>query len=275
LSESASITPAGALTGHETFVTTPGHGTGADTHGHGPTHVQHQFDDAAQQKDAVTLGMCAFLATEIMFFGGAFLLYSIYRNTYPEAFRLASRKEIWWVGGFNTLVLLVSSLTVVLAVYKAHHGDNRGVVRYVFYTILCAFTFFGVKVYEYHHLYEEHLIPSVNFDMHHEQFSVLPTDPKDPASVDAAEATSEQLRHGARIFFSFYFVATGLHALHMVIGVGVFIWVMVKAKQNTFSPDYYNPVEITGLYWHFVDIVWIFLYPMLYLIDLSGREHFF
>ena len=140
LSDSASITPAtvaGALTGDETFVTTPGHGTGADTHGHGPTHVQHQFDDAAQQKDAVTLGMWGFLATEIMFFGGAFLMYSIYRNTYPEAFKIASNKEIWWVGFFNTLVLLASSYTVVLAVYNAHHGNNRGVIKWIVATILC------------------------------------------------------------------------------------------------------------------------------------------
>jgi cytochrome c oxidase subunit III len=271
LSESASITPAGALTGRETFVTTPGHGTGADTHGHGPTHVQHQFDDAAQQKDAVTLGMWAFLATEIMFFGGAFLLYSVYRNTYPEAFAQASRLENWKVGFFNTLVLLGSSYTVVLAVHAAHHGNNRKVVKWIAATILCAFTFFGVKVFEYSHLYHEHLMPSVHFDTHKEHFKVAPTNPSDPDSVAVAEANSARLRQGGRIFFSFYFVATGLHALHMVIGVGVFLWVIAKARQGTFSPDYYNPVEISGLYWHFVDIVWIFLYPMLYLIDLSSH----
>jgi cytochrome c oxidase subunit III len=217
--------------------------------------------------------MWAFLATEIMFFGGAFLLYSVYRNSYPEAFAQASRLENWKVGFFNTLVLLASSYTVVLAVHAAHHGNNRGVVKWIGATILCAFIFFGVKVFEYKHLYDVHLMPTKNFDAtpHHDhhtgqlKYHFVSKNPGDPV----ADANALRERHGARIFFSFYFVATGLHALHMIIGVGVFIWVMVKAKQGTFSPDYYNPVEISGLYWHFVDIVWIFLYPMLYLIDLS------
>jgi cytochrome c oxidase subunit 3 len=146
LSEAAHITPTGAaaLSGHETFVTTPGHATGADTHGHGPSHVAHQFDDAAQQKEAVTLGMWAFLAQEIMFFGGAFLLYSVYRHSYSEAFTAASRLENWKVGCFNTMVLLVSSLTVVLSVRAAHHGDNRGVIKWIGAPIHSAVTGLGV-----------------------------------------------------------------------------------------------------------------------------------
>ncbi len=260
----ASAVPAHVGTRHE-----PTHA--APEHGHG--NVAHQFDDAAQQKEAVTLGMWAFLATEIMFFGGAFLLYSIYRNTYPEAFTRASQLENWKIGAFNTAVLLVSSLTVVLAVRAAHMNNSRGVINWLIVTILCALVFFGVKAYEYNHLYHEHLIPGRNFDAGHVdadgkvQYHFGDYNSPDPAEVDRAN----RMRRGAQIFFSFYFCATGLHALHMVVGVAVFLWVIRRAMLGAFSADYYNPVEVSGLYWHFVDIVWIFLYPMLYLIDLSSQ----
>lgn len=262
MSDSASI-PSG---GDEAFVDMPGHGTVTDTHSHGPSNVAHQFDDAAQQKEAVTLGMWAFLGTEVMFFGGAFLLYSIYRSFYPEAFAAASQLEKWWVGAFNTAVLLVSSLTVVLAVRAAHMGDRKGIVFWLLVTIGCALVFFGVKAWEYHHLYVENLIPGRNFDVHGHHFAPPEGIQNDPFAIERAG----RLRRGGEIFFSFYFVATGLHALHMVVGIGIFVWVILQARKGVFGPHYYNPVEVSGLYWHFVDIVWIFLYPMLYLIDLSN-----
>jgi cytochrome c oxidase subunit III len=242
--------------------TTPGHvDSHADSHaaddahgsdeGHGHAHnplVAHQFDDLAQQKEAGILGMWSFLATEIMFFGGALLAYSIYRGNYHYAFAAASNLEMWKVGLFNTFVLLASSYTVVRAVHHAQHGNNEKVFKWIIITILFGLAFIGIKAYEYHHVYAENLIPGPNFDKYGHHFP-------------------DYLRRPAQIFFSFYFALTGIHALHMIVGVGIMLWVAWLAKKKEFSTDYYNPVEIAGLYWHFVDIVWIFLYPLLYLVD--------
>jgi cytochrome c oxidase subunit 3 len=238
-----------------------GHGHG---HGHGHSHVAHQFDDLAQQKEASTLGMWAFLGTEIMFFGGAFLLYSIYRHAYPEAFAKASEHEKVFVGALNTAILLCSSFTVVLAVHAAHHANRKGIMLWFAVTVAFGLAFIGIKGYEYYSLYQERLVPGAHFDEHREMFP-----PKDNTPQAANEA--DFVRRGAQIFFSFYFLATGLHALHMLIGVGVVSYVIWMAHKGKFTREYYNPVEITGLYWHFVDIVWIFLYPLLYLVDRSSH----
>ena len=237
-------------------------GAGHGAHGHNPL-VAHQFDDLAQQKEAGILGMWAFLATEIMFFGGALLAYAVYRNTYHNAFAAASNYEIWQVGLFNTFVLLFSSFTVVLAVHAAQQGDNKRVFKWVIWTIVLGLAFIGVKAYEYHHLYVEHLIPGANFDAQDHQAEAHGHTPR---PYDG-HLFPDYLRRPAQIFFSFYFALTGIHALHMIVGVGIMAYVAWLAKRNEFEPDYYNPVEIAGLYWHFVDIVWIFLYPLLYLVD--------
>lgn len=258
-SHSASMSQAAALP-----LDHPSHIHG-ESHAH-VGHVAHQFEDAAQQKEAVTLGMWSFLATEIMFFGGAFLAYFIYRTSYHEAFAAASLKENIWVGFANTGVLLCSSLTMALAVHSAHEGKSSGIKFWVSMTILFAFIFLGVKAYEYTHLFHEHLVPGKNFDIHREMF------PPADGSAQAIEHAN-YIRRGAQIFFSFYFAATGLHATHMFVGIGIMIWLIVKASRGGFTRDYYNPVEITGLYWHFVDIVWIFLYPLLYLVDRTGIHH--
>ena len=252
--------------------TTPGHAVdshaatveahGGEGHGHGGhVHnplVAHQFDDLAQQKEAGILGMWSFLATEIMFFGGALLAYAIYRGNYHYAFAAASNLEMWKVGLFNTFVLLASSYTVVRAVHHAQHGNNEKVFKWIIITILFGLAFIGIKAYEYHHVYAENLIPGPNFDKQ---------DLTDPHRHFDGHHFPEYLRRPAQIFFSFYFALTGIHALHMVVGVGIMLWVAWMAKKKEFSTDYYNPVEIAGLYWHFVDIVWIFLYPLLYLVD--------
>ena len=224
---------------------------GAHAHGHNPL-VAHQFDDLAQQKEAGILGMWSFLATEIMFFGGALLAYAVYRNHYHYAFAAASNLEIWWVGLINTFVLLASSMTVVLAVHAAQHGDNRRCFNWVIWTMVFGTVFLVVKAFEYHHLWEERLIPGV-------------ADFGRPAGH--APLFPPHLERPAQLFFSFYFALTGVHALHMVVGLGIMTYIAWLAKRNEFEPDYYNPMEIAGLYWHFVDIVWIFLYPLLYLVD--------
>jgi cytochrome c oxidase subunit III len=209
---------------------------------HGSRALAHQFEDLDQQREVASLGMWLFLVTEILFFGGLFLVYSVYRGWYPEAFAASSHELIVWAGTLNTVVLITSSLTVVLAVHAAQSGHRRALVALLLATIALGCVFLGVKAYEYRTEYLEHHVPGMGF-----QFD------------------AKYFLH-AQIFFSIYFIMTGLHALHMIIGVGIMSVVAVLAWKKTFDEEYYTPVEVAGLYWHFVDIVWIFLFPLLYLI---------
>ncbi|MDZ7289031.1 MAG: cytochrome c oxidase subunit 3 family protein [candidate division KSB1 bacterium] len=198
-----------------------------------------------QQFEASTLGMWVFLITEIMFFGGLFLGYTIYRSLYPEAFAEASRLLDYRLGAINTAVLICSSLTMVLAVRAAQLGQRRQLILFLLLTILLGSVFLGNKVVEYSHKFHDHLVPGPNFG------------PQLPLANP---------QH-AQIFFSFYFAMTGLHALHMIIGIGILSVLIYMSWRGRFSPEYFAPVDISGLYWHFVDIVWIFLFPLLYLIS--------
>jgi len=201
---------------------------------------QHQFDDADQQRQASTFGMWIFLLTEVMFFGGVFTAYVLYRALYPDAFGHASNHLDIRLGGFNTAVLLTSSLTMVLAVYGCQVGRRRMFKTFLLATIGLGLVFLAVKAYEYAHKFHEGLVPGPFFNYH---------------GPDAPQA---------QLFFSIYFALTGIHALHMVIGICILGILFFNARK--YGPDYYTPVENTGLYWHFVDIVWIFLFPLLYLI---------
>jgi cytochrome c oxidase subunit 3 len=213
---------------------------------HHDPFVAHQFDDRAQQKDAVTLGMWAFLVQEVLFFGGLFTGYTVYRSYYPDAFIAGSHHlDIRW-GGFNTAVLIASSLTMALAVNAAQNSKRSRLVGYLVATLFLGCVFLGVKVIEYSDKFDHHLIPGYNFQWD-----------GDPA-----------LAHSTEIFYSFYFVMTGMHALHMIIGAAVITPLIFMAWRGRFSKDYYAPIEMFGLYWHFVDIVWIFLFPLLYLLGL-------
>jgi cytochrome c oxidase subunit 3 len=217
---------------------------------HGHTFLAHQFDDLEQQKDASTLGMWAFLATEVMFFGGLFTAFTVYRISYPETFAKASTYMARWLGAFNTGVLLCSSYTVVLAVAAAQENRRRDIVKWLLLTIVLAAAFLCFKGYEYYHEYKEHLVPFANWsDIDHDGTPRFPTHP-----------------HAAKIYFLLYFIMTGIHATHMVIGIGIFAVIALQAARGRYSAEYYNPVEISGLYWHFVDAVWIFLFPLLYLL---------
>lgn len=217
-------------------------------------HLAHHFDDADQQCDAATLGMWLFLATEVLFFGGMFAGYTLYRYWYPEAFEVGSHRLDWLLGSFNTAVLLTSSLTMALAVRAAQTNDSQGTVKFLAWTMILGSVFLGVKAYEYRHKFEEHLVPSRSFSLSagHGAESVA----HDPTVSEGH----------VQLFFSFYFAMTGLHAVHMVIGIAILAVLLAAARRNTFSADYFTPVENTGLYWHFVDIVWVFLFPLLYLI---------
>jgi cytochrome c oxidase subunit 3 len=218
-------------------------------HPHHPK-LQHHFDDMAQQTEASTLGMWVFLVTEIMFFGGLFLAYLVYRSANPMGFQEASNhlNVIW--GAVNTVVLIVSSLTMALAVRAAQtSAPPKMQVGWIVATMILGATFLGVKVIEYADKFEHHLVPGPNFVW----------EGKYPA--------------GAEMFYSLYFCMTGLHALHMIIGLGIMTVIGVMAWRGTFDEDYYTPVEVSGLYWHFVDIVWIFLFPLLYLIGYHYATH--
>jgi cytochrome c oxidase subunit 3 len=202
----------------------------------------HQFDDLEQQHAASWIGMWVFLATEVMFFGGMFAGYTVYRYWYAQAFASASNHLDVWLGAINTVVLIGSSFTMALAVYNAETGRTKRLIHFLLLTIVLGLVFLGIKFYEYHTKFEEHLVPGSSF-----QFE-------------------GPLARQAEIFFSFYFAMTGMHAVHMIIGIGLLSALIVKARRGLFSGLYNTPVELTGLYWHFVDIVWIFLFPLLYLL---------
>ena len=204
--------------------------------------LAHQFDDVEQQHEASTLGMWVFLITEIMFFGGLFAGYTVYRNAYPEAFADASRHLGVVLGAINTAVLICSSMTMALAVQYAQVGRRKALVTFLLLTIALGSIFLGIKIVEYSHKFHEHLVPGMAF------------------SYEGPHASHAQL------FFCFYFVMTGMHALHMIIGIAMLSVLVFLSWRGRFSPEYYSPVELTGLYWHFVDIVWIYLFPLLYLI---------
>jgi cytochrome c oxidase subunit 3 len=226
--------------------------------------VAHHFDDVEQQYMAANLGMWLFLATEVLFFGGMFLGYTQYRFWYPLEFAAGSHRLDIWLGTINTFVLLTSSLTMALAVRAAQTDDRPGSMRFLTFTIVLGSAFLGIKAYEYHHKYEEHLFPGSSFSFSAGHTSSGERDSQNAAP--AAEAREGFQPESVELFFSFYFAMTGLHAVHMVIGIAILAVLLAAARRGAFSATYFTPVEMTGLYWHFVDIVWVFLFPLLYLI---------
>jgi cytochrome c oxidase subunit III len=210
--------------------------------------LQHHFRDLTQQKAAVGLGMWVFIAQEVMFFGGLFLTYAVYRSQYPDVFAIASHHLNTTLGAANTAVLILSSLTMALAVHAAALGKRQQTVLFLILTLVLGGVFLGVKVVEYADKFEHHLVPGPHFSGH------------------ALGLAGDRASH-AQIYFSLYFAMTGLHALHMIIGVPIILWIAWRANAGEFRPDYSSPVELVGLYWHFVDIIWIFLFPLLYLIS--------
>lgn len=214
--------------------------------------LRHHFATAEQQKEASVLGMWVFIAQEILFFGGLFGAYVVYRALYPHAFADASGHLDWKLGAANTLVLICSSFTMAMAVHSASEGRRRAIVAWLAGTILLGAVFLGIKVVEYADKFEHHLVPGTHFRY----------EPHHPENL----VRDEDLARHAQLYYSMYFAMTGLHALHMIIGIPILAWIGWRAHRGEFGPHYDSPVEITGLYWHFVDIVWIFLFPLLYLI---------
>jgi cytochrome c oxidase subunit 3 len=211
-----------------------------------PAALGEQFENLEQQKHADILGMWAFLGTEVLFFGGLILGYTVYRHWYWFAWLEGSHhlKEV--LGGTNTAVLLCSSLMMALAVRSAHLGRRKPLVGYLLATIVLGLVFLAIKGTEYYLEYKEGLVPGYLFHPEHLPPGLNP-------------------QH-LQMFMVFYFFMTGLHAFHMIAGLCVITGITIAAYRGMYSSEYYNPVEVVGLYWHFVDIVWVFLFPLLYLI---------
>jgi cytochrome c oxidase subunit III len=205
--------------------------------------VAHQFEDYAQQQESATLGMWIFLATEILFFGGMFLGYTVYRTMYHQVFGEASSRLSVVLGTTNTAVLLCSSLTMAMGVRATQLGNRKIAAWFLLATMALGACFLGIKFYEYYQKYEEHLIPGASFLWE-----------------------GQDAKH-APLFFLFYFIMTGMHALHMIIGIVMLAILLLMTLRRKFNSVYYAPVELGGLYWHFVDIVWVFLFPLLYLVE--------
>jgi cytochrome c oxidase subunit III len=217
--------------------------------------LAHHFDNLEQQREAGSIGMWVFLVTEIMFFGGLFMAYLLYRYKYPGGFVAGSNHLDIVLGGVNTVVLICSSLTMALAVYFAQTGSRRNQIIFLILTMLLGATFLVIKAFEYAEKFRDHLFPNAGFRWE----GRLPPN------------TTVQ---NVQMFYWIYFAMTGLHALHMIIGLGALSFLVYYAYRGRYTPEYHAPVELTGLYWHFVDIIWIFLFPLLYLLGRHlGEGH--
>jgi len=227
--------------------TTPeihGHGEHGDAV-HNPNH-QHHFTTMEQQFDTAKIGMWLFLVTEVLLFGGLFVGFGLMQHQYPQEFIEAHHHLQRPMGALNTIVLLFSSWTMVMAVNASQTNQKKKLLNYLLLTIACAFIFLVVKYFEYSHKFEEGLLPAM-FYKH---------------TGDAIVGS-----HGYATFFAFYFMMTGLHGIHIVAGIGLLSWIYFRARKNEFSSAYYTPVDLVGLYWHIVDMIWIYLFPLYYLIS--------
>ncbi len=285
----------------------------SDIHGHDP-HLAHHFETKQQQFEAAKIGMWLFLATEILFFGGLFCAYAVYRSNHPEIFLFGHQFLDKNMGAINTVVLLFSSFTMAWGVRAAQLGETRKLVVLLAITILCAFGFLGIKYVEYKAKWEHGLLWARSYAPHLEHAvdhdtavagihdtgpaaGAVPSGETPTASAAAASSPSaapaeqtalprpapaprglaavvaEGAHHApleepksAQVFFSIYFAMTGLHGIHVVVGIGLLLWLLVRARRGEFGPGYYTPVDLVGLYWHLVDLIWIYLFPLLYLI---------
>jgi cytochrome c oxidase subunit 3 len=223
-----------------------------------PQH-RHHFETEEQQREAGSFGMWLFLLTEIMFFGGMFFAYLLYRNWYYDAFVPASNQlSIFW-GTLNTIILITSGFCMAIAVWAAEVRNQKLLVLFLWLTTIFGVAFLGVKGIEYHEKWEKHHIPGASFNI--KEFTnpaAFGLDEK-PLQVDMAQKT--------QVFFFLYFAMTGMHALHMIIGIALLFWLIWRSQRGEFTSGYVAPIENFGLYWHFVDIVWLFLFPLLYLIN--------
>jgi cytochrome c oxidase subunit 3 len=271
-------------------------GDQGDEHHQHPPWLAHHFDTPAQQFTSAKLGMWAFLLTEILFFSGLFCAYAVFRRNHPEVFFDGHHFLDTWLGATNTIVLLLSSLTMAWGVRCAQLGKTRGLIACLSVTLICAVGFLGIKFQEYQAKWEHHLVPgqariAALFGAEdHTAESRVPGQPAPRGFHPDREYLKEKLRHadqhqGIRIysqsyyesqldqrienlgtFFGIYFSLTGLHAIHVICGMIAITWLLVRAVKGHFSAEHYDAVDCVGLYWHLVDLIWIYLFPLLYLI---------
>jgi cytochrome c oxidase subunit 3 len=228
-----------------------------ETSGHGSHHhpkwLAHHFDTPIQQFDAAKLGMWVFIATEILMFGGLFVAYAIYKMREPDVFIQAHEHLNRTMGAINTVVLLFSSLTAALAVRSSQVGDRAKTSMYLVVTLLCACAFLVIKYFEYSHKIHDGLLPGRYFG--HPYFD-----------LEQTAQWEHALPNRANMFFGLYFMMTGLHGIHVLVGMAILGWVLWRNMRGDFNKRYFTAVDIGALYWHLVDLVWIYLFPLLYLI---------
>jgi len=240
-------------------------GAEKDTHGHGhPPYQRHHFETIAQQNDATNFAMWLFLLTEIMFFGGLFMAYLLYRNWYYPAFVEASHQlQIGWGTG-NTAVLITSSFTMAMGVWCAEMRKKSGLVLCLVLTFALGLIFLGIKTIEYREKWEKHHVPGINYSL--QSFLNPASDPEVYNEYHDKPLSYDMARH-TELYFFLYFAMTGMHALHMIIGIAILAFMIARARAGAYTTGHVTFVENFGLYWHFVDIIWIFLFPLLYLIS--------
>ena len=207
-----------------------------------PSHLAHHFSEIDQQKDSAKMGMWLFLLTEVLLFGGLFCAYAIYRAWHPDMFYNAHKFLDINLGTLNTFVLITSSATMVFAIRSMQLGDRKKAIVNLSLTLALAAVFLIVKYFEYSHKFHLGQLPGSYY------------------TFTGIEGSNPH------IFFGIYFAMTGLHGVHVIVGMGAILYVLIKTIRNQYSPEYYTPMEMTGLYWHLVDMIWIFLFPLLYLI---------
>ncbi len=216
-------------------------------------HFAHHFDSAEHEYDSSKLGVWLFLCTEILMFGGVFVAYAIFHNLYPETFKIGSKFTDVKYGATNTVVLLASSLSMALGIYYNQIRDKNKAVWALVFTLLCGFVFMGIKYLEYSHKIHMGLLPGDWYNGNSE--------------LIAKELGNIEIPKNIGLYFSFYFMMTGIHGVHVLIGMGLIAWVTLRTARGEFGPGYYTPVEGVGLFWHLVDLVWIYLFPLLYLVS--------
>ncbi len=207
-------------------------------------HLEVQYDDPEQQEKTAVTGIWIFLSTEILFFGGLFVAYIVYRSTYPAQFSLGVSLTDHLLGSMDAAILLASSFTMVMGLRAIQLGRQKALIGLLLLTIILGLSFLSLKGLEYHEHIVDHLLPGRDFN--------------------------QSLPRQVELFFVFYFLMTGLHAVHMTVGIGLLTVMTIMAWKRKFSAQYYNPIEVCGLYWSFVDIVWIWLYPLFYVIHWKG-----
>jgi cytochrome c oxidase subunit 3 len=233
----------------------------------GDACLAHHFDSAEQQYRTAKLGMWLFLVQEILFFSGLFCAYAIYRANHPDIFAFADHFLDRRLGAINTCVLLLSSFTMAWAVRAIQLDQRQRAIVLLWLTLACAFLFLCIKGVEYQNKFAEGLLWGKNYQPEaHALQEVLQHTAPSPADPPLHRNVSAHTPQNVHIFFGIYFAMTGLHALHVIIGMGVIYWIIRRMQRGEFSSRYFMPVDAVGLYWHLVDLVWIYLFPLLYLI---------